>query len=84
MKPITTDELHRHIQATIFGRPGGARGRRFDQLQAELHTLVDDYFVMWEADPRPFTESKPEPKKRKAKDKAPWPKKLMRPEHQSQ
>ncbi len=37
-EPITPDELHAHIQGTIFGRRGG---RHFDRLQAKLHELVD-------------------------------------------
>jgi len=39
--PITADELHKHIQAAIFGRPGGRAAARFDQLQQRLHELVD-------------------------------------------
>jgi len=39
--PITADELHKHIQAVIFGRPGGRAAARFDQLQQRLHELVD-------------------------------------------
>lgn len=37
-EPITPDELHAHIQGTIFGRRDG---RYFDRLQAKLHELVD-------------------------------------------
>jgi len=40
-RPITIAELHDHIQAAIFGRPSGRRGKRFDQLQRRLHDLVD-------------------------------------------
>jgi len=40
-KPITPQELHEHIQASIFGRPSGHSGERFDLLQARLHELVD-------------------------------------------
>ena len=39
-KPITPQELHEHIQASIFGRPE-THARRFDELQARLHELVD-------------------------------------------
>lgn len=37
-EPITRDELHAHIQGTIFGR---RNGKYFDRLQAKLHELVD-------------------------------------------
>jgi len=36
-EPITPQELHAHIQASIFG----FWGRRFKLLQARLHELVD-------------------------------------------
>lgn len=43
MPPITTQELHEHIQASIFGRPKGVEeGRRYDNLQALLHEIVDN------------------------------------------
>jgi hypothetical protein len=39
---ITTQELHEHIQSTVFGRPiQEAEGRHFDALQWRLHELVD-------------------------------------------
>jgi hypothetical protein len=39
---ITPAELHKHIQASIFGRPS-ERAQRFDDLQWKLHELVDRY-----------------------------------------
>ena len=41
-EPITADELHRHIQASMFGRPY-EKAERYDQLAAKLHELVDAY-----------------------------------------
>jgi hypothetical protein len=39
---ITPQELHEHIQSTVFGRPiGEAEGKHFDALQWRLHELVD-------------------------------------------
>jgi hypothetical protein len=43
--PITADELHRHIQATIFGRPS-ENAERYDQLNTKLHNIVDTFYGM--------------------------------------
>lgn len=40
MPEFTTDELHRHIQLTVFGRTRQSH-ERYNQLQDKLHELVD-------------------------------------------
>jgi len=37
---ITATELHKHIQASIFGPPHGD-SKRFNDLQWKLHEIVD-------------------------------------------
>ena len=47
---IGAQELHEHIQATIFGRPDEKDADRFDELQEKLHEIVDWYFEQDEDD----------------------------------
>ena len=44
-EPITAQELHEHIQATIFGKAAKKDAARFDELQEKLHEIVDWYFA---------------------------------------